>query len=232
VLSRTSLRDQVTAAIRDMILSRQVRPGERIVQTELAQRLGVSRMPVRDAINTLCTEGLLVVDGTVGSAVVATVRVEDIRDSYAVQATILGLIGRRAAERITAQALAGLADVHRQMGEAVELGERDAAARLNLAFHRIINAAADSPRLAALLRLSDISIPHSTYAVDDWPRRAWHEHDEVLAALRSRDGELAADRLRRHVGSGSEVMLASIMRREEQLGRDGAGAEGGHRAPS
>jgi GntR family transcriptional regulator of vanillate catabolism len=105
MLSRTSLRDQVTAAIRDMVLSRQLGPGERIVQTEPARRLGVSRMPVRDAINTLCAEGLLVMDGTVGSAVVATVRVEDIQDSYAVQATILGLIGRRAAERITAQAL-------------------------------------------------------------------------------------------------------------------------------
>ena len=42
-------------------------------------------------------------------------------------------------------------------------------------------------------------------------------------------GELAADRLRRHVGSGSEVMLASIMRREEQVGRDNAGPEVGHR---
>jgi DNA-binding GntR family transcriptional regulator len=59
------------------------------------------------------------------------------QDSYAVQATILGLIGRRAAERITTQALAGLADVHRQMGEAVELGERDDA-RLNRAFHRVM----------------------------------------------------------------------------------------------
>jgi DNA-binding GntR family transcriptional regulator len=221
-LDRTSLGDQVAAAIRDMVLSRQLRPGERVVQTELAQRLGVSRMPVRDAINRLCAEGLLVLDGAVGSAVVAEVRVEDIQDSYAVQATILGLIGRRAAERITDQALAGIADVHRQMGEAVERGDRDAAAKLNRAFHKIINSAAGSPRLSALLRLSDISIPHTTYAVEDWPRRAWHEHEEILAALRSRDGDLVADLMQRHVGSGSELMLASIMRRDEQASEESA----------
>jgi DNA-binding GntR family transcriptional regulator len=229
-VSRTSLRDQVTAAIRDMVLSRQLRPGERIVQTELAQRLGVSRMPVRDAINTLCAEGLLVLDGTVGSAVVAEVRVEDVQDSYVVHATILALIGRRAAQRITPQALAELSKVHEQMGRAVERGDRDAAARLNRAFHKIINVAAGSPRLAALLRLSDISIPHSTYAVENWPRRALHEHGEILAALRSHDGELAQELLRQHVAAGSELMLASIVRREEWEGRDDTGRASDGRA--
>jgi len=214
-LSRTQLRDQVAAHFREMIFARRLRPGDRIVQTEWAERLGVSRMPIRDAIGRLCAEGVLVIDGVAGSALVADVRLEDIQDSYTVNATILSLIGLRAAERASDEDLAAIEKVHDQMREAVRQDDRLAAASLNRQFHRLITTAASSPRLSAMLRLTDLSVPHSTYTVEDWPARSLGEHAGILEALRMRNGDLAGELMRRHVESGSELMLAHIAGRDD-----------------
>jgi DNA-binding GntR family transcriptional regulator len=212
--TRTQLRDQVAELFREMIFSRDLRPGDRIVQTEWAERLGVSRMPIRDAISRLCAEGVLVIDGVAGSALVADVRLEDIQDSYAVNATLLSLIGLRAAERASEEDLAAIEDVHNQMREAVRRDDRPTASSLNRQFHKLISVAARSPRLSAMLRLTDLSVPHSTYSVEDWPARSLGEHAGILEALRTHNGRLAGELMRRHVESGSELMLAYITSRD------------------
>jgi DNA-binding GntR family transcriptional regulator len=214
-LSRTQLRDQVATVFREMIFSRKLRPGDRIVQSEWAERLGVSRMPVRDAIGRLCAEGLLVIDQVAGSALVADVQLDDIHDSYTVNATILSLVGLRAAQRASDEDLVAIEDVHNQMREAVREDDRATASSLNRQFHKLIGTAARSPRLSAMLRLTDLTVPHSTYNVKDWPVRSLGEHAGILEALRMRNGELAGELMRRHVESGSELMLTYIADRDD-----------------
>ena len=222
--TRTQLRDQVAELFREMIFSRELRPGDRIVQTEWAERLGVSRMPIRNAISRLCAEGVLVIDSEAGSALVTDVRLEDIEDSYAVNATLLSLVGMRAAERASDEDLAAIEKVHDQMREAVRRDDRGASSGLNRQFHKLIGIAARSPRLSAMLRLTDLSVPHSTYTVEDWPARSLGEHAGILEAFRTRNGALAGELMRRHVESGSELMLAYIADRDDDA--NGQDAEG------
>ena len=103
----TKLSEQLTSILREEVLTGRVRPGERIVQSEWAERLGVSRMPVRDAVNQLCTEGILVQQQS-GQVFAAQIDPDDIRDGYYLNAVLASMAARRAATRISEDELAEL----------------------------------------------------------------------------------------------------------------------------
>lgn len=213
-IERSRLSKQVANMIRDRILTGRLARGDRIVQSRWAEMLGVSRMPVRDAINQLAVEGTLVQSSN-GSAVVADIDRGDISDGYELNAIICSFAARRAAERITDEELSELAAVHEAIVEAVKEGDRIRASELNWDFHRRVNEAARSARLTALLRLIAPSIPHSAFELlETWPERAVNDHHEILAALRARDPARAGEITREHIQAGSEDMLARIESRE------------------
>lgn len=215
------LSDQVASILRDMVLSQQIKPGQRIVQTEWAQRLGVSRMPVRDAISRLCAEGVLTVGNQAGTAIAAEVSIDDLKDGYALSADVASVVTQRAVQRITDEEMAHLESLHRDMITAVERDDRAHASKLSHDFHRAINVAAKSARLMAFVRLASISIPHSTYELEEWPQRGIADHEMILLAFRSRNHRLAADLMRHHVEAGSKLMLSRI---ERQMAGDDASA--------
>ncbi|HEY1570457.1 MAG TPA: GntR family transcriptional regulator [Pseudonocardiaceae bacterium] len=209
----TKLSEQLTSILREEVLTGRVRPGERIVQSEWAERLGVSRMPVRDAVNQLCTEGILVQQQS-GQVFAAQIDPDDIRDGYYLNAVLASMAARRAATRISEDELAELKQIHTKLGKAAKAGDRHEASRLNWAFHRTVNRAANSARLTALLRMTATSIPHSAFEmVDEWPDLAQADHARILDALSAHDGEEAARIMQRHIEAGSEPMLTELRQR-------------------
>lgn len=209
----TRLSEQLTAILREEVLTGRIRPGDRIVQSEWAERLGVSRMPVRDAVNQLCTEGILV-QRQYGQVFAAEIDPDDIRDGYYLNAVLASLAARRAAARITPEELESLREIHEKLGEASLAGDRHEASRLNWEFHRTINRAAKSARLTALLRMTATSIPHAAFEmVSEWPELAQADHALIIEALSARDGDEAARVMQRHVEAGSEPMLAELQHR-------------------
>jgi DNA-binding GntR family transcriptional regulator len=212
-VQRSKLSDQIAEIIRNDVLTGRLAPGERVGQAQWADRVGASRMPVRDAINQLCAEGLLVQDET-GSATVATVDPADIRDGYLLNAFVASMAARRAAERITESELNELDGINDAMKRAVDDGDRELASHLNWSFHAAINRAARSARLLAVLRNLATSIPHSAFEMlDSWPQQAYEEHRELLARLRARDGEQAAELMQHHIEAGSAPMIGELERR-------------------
>ncbi len=212
-VQRNRLSSQVAAIIREQILTGQLLPGQRIVQAEWADRLGVSRMPVRDAINGLCLEGMLV-QNSAGSAEVAPIDLEGLEDVFELNAITTALCARRAASRITPEEIAAAEDLNEEMGRAIGEGRLQDASELNWRFHRAVNIAARAPQLLALLRILARSTPHGSFEIiPEWPAQAYDDHKLILDALRVRDGERAASITRQHVLATAKPLLQRLAKR-------------------
>ena len=162
----------VTKRLRDAVLSGSIRPGTRLVQSELAKALGVSVTPVREALRDLAGEGLIDFDAFRG-ATVHIPTVDELHDIFDVRTHLIELSVRRGVSAITPEELAEARRLSVQMAK-----ERDQFnwVELNRKFHQIIEGAARSPQLSLILgRLSDISTPYVNLSFDD--------RDEVPPAL-------------------------------------------------
>lgn len=160
-LRRESSADQVAAYVRQSILAGELRKGDRLRQDEIAEELGVSRIPIREAIIALDREGWVRFEANRG-AFVTGLGADDIRDHYELRGLVLGLVARRAAKAATDDELADLATRYRAMQRAADaatfsaLNERLLAKLLELA---------DSPRLRAALLVSPSILPTGFFDV-------------------------------------------------------------------
>lgn len=209
-LKRSTLSDQVARLIRDQVLTGRLRAGDKVRQNDWAERLGVSRMPVRDAVRRLCAEGLLVpAEG--GSARVITIDPDDVRDSYELSAVALGLAAARAARRATDAELAEMAGIHEVFAGHVVDDDRPQAQRANWLFHRAITRAAHSEHLQAVLRVLSITVPLSSFElIDSWPPQALADHERILKALAVRDAKEARRAMQAHVNAVTDPMVSEI----------------------
>ncbi|HET9213433.1 MAG TPA: GntR family transcriptional regulator [Gaiellaceae bacterium] len=207
-LARTA---SVAAAdlIRQAIVEGRVLPGQRLKEEELAQQLGISRTPIREALLVLQTEGLLEASPNRG----ATVRSYDVRDleeMYELRALLEGHAARRAASRVGAEQL----DVLRASCErfAALVGGADVPALVaeNAVFHETILAAAGSERLSGMVR-QVVALP-LTYKSYVWysPEQAsasYHYHQQLVKALERGDGERAELVMCEHVFEARDVLV-------------------------
>ena len=204
---RRSLAEDVADHLRDAILTGQLRPGTRIDQDAVAEQLGVSRLPVREALIALDQEGLIRTIPRRGSYVQQLQR-DDIADHYQLFGRVAGLAAARAVVRIDAEQLAELEAVHAQMATATDPREHE---RLNFEFHRIVNQAAGSRRIASVLKLLSRSLPsHYFEFIPEWPDRAEAQHGEILEAFRRRDPAAAQVAMEQHLNESARYAIAAL----------------------
>lgn len=209
-IARTKLSDEVAHRIREAILSGRLTSGMRVVQEEWAQRLGVSRMPVRDAVARLEAEGLVTVSAS-SVVAVAAVSERDIEDIYQLTATLAGITARRAAHELSDEALGELRRVHDELTEAVDRNDDETAQARNFEFHQRINRGSGSRRLVALLRLVSAGVPHfSIRELSELGRTTVDEHAEILDALEKRDGERVRQSVEGHLLAVEHKVLARL----------------------
>lgn len=180
---RTQLADDVAAYVRDLIVSGQVRAGEFLRLESLADQLGTSVTPVREALVSLRGEGFVVLQPRRGF-VVAPFTKQDILDVYEVQAYLAGELAARACVALDADALDRLRGIQAEL-EAAHHGDRaEEVERLNHEFHRAINLAAQAPKLAQFLATAARYAPRLFFAqIAGWAEASAHDHDLILAAL-------------------------------------------------
>jgi len=209
---RQNLKQDVAKQLRDAIFSGSMRPGERIDQDALAASLGVSRLPVREALITLETEGM-VVNVVRRGVFVAALEPEDILDHFAMYGALSGVAAARTASRPDPALLEELMAISAQMRAGTDPRELD---RLNFAFHRLINKSGGSRRLITVLRILSNNMPSQFFTGSkewDFRERAFDEHDEIIAAIRAGDGRGAAAAVTnhfRHVGEQAVLSLRSV----------------------
>jgi DNA-binding GntR family transcriptional regulator len=196
--------------VRADIVHGALRPNQRLVEIELAERLGVSRTPVRETLQRLTLEGL--VQRTRGGWVVHEHSRAEIRSIYEVRAALDGYAAFLAADRATERELEALEALY-PAGEAALALRPDEQVELNERFHDAVIAAAGNPRLLQLSRASrQYYFNHRIARQYDAgeTRESIEGHRRILAALAQRDGRTAESRAREHVDYALEIVLTKI----------------------
>ena len=181
-------------------------PGDRLLEKELAERFGVSRTPVREALQRLETQSLLVRDGR--SLIVASLDHNQMAELYIVRAELEGLAARLAARHATEEEVRVLEAMVEE--DRARLGDPAALARSNRRFHRQIHLASHNRYLVQQLDLvhRPMALMASTsLAVEGRGAKAVAEHAAIIAAIRASDGEAAARALKIHISRAFETRL-------------------------
>ncbi len=210
---RPQLADDVARIVRQRIFDGTYAAGAYVRLDQLAAELGVSVTPVREALFALKAEGLLDQQPRRGF-VIRPVTVRDITDVAQVQAHIGGELAARAAAAITEAALDELAGIQADLEAAYAAGDGERAVRLNHDFHRAINVAADSPKLAQLMSQITRYAPETVFpTIDGWPDSSNLHHRRLLDALGAEDGERARAAMSEHLAAGAAPLIEHLTRR-------------------
>jgi DNA-binding GntR family transcriptional regulator len=196
-----TLREVVADEIRDMIRTGQLSPGERLLEDRLAEQLGVSRNPVREAIRALESTGLVEVRPRRG-AYVATLDPARAVDLLELRSVLEGFAARLAAARRTPEQMAAIRREFEAGREATKADDVVSAARAHRAFHLAIEAAAGNsylgPAVEPLRAQTELVF---SVLVDRRGLIGWTEHVEILEAIDAGDGDAASDAARKHMSS-------------------------------
>lgn len=211
------LRELVFESLREAIIQGRLKPGERLMELTLAEELGVSRTPVREAIRKLELEGFVVMVPRKG-AYVAGITEKDINDVFEVRAALEALAAGLAAERITEEELDELERSLVQLAEASQSGDINAVVEHDTRFHDLIYRASRNQRLMQIVsnlqdqiqrfRLATLSRPGRT-------RRAVEEHKKIVEAIAERNVELAQQLAREHIENAEANLLNGMGERNE-----------------
>ena len=199
-----SLSESARTMIEELILSGELVAGTKVTERDLAERLDMSRVPVREAIKGLLTVGLLGRVGTRG-VIVRKLDTDEIREIYAIRMILEARAARLASERITQQSLQTLQQLHQDMREAFKEDDYSSYYELNLKFHKEIHLAAHTPRLIKFIDMvmKESLLLRSRGLVDrENLEISLAEHQNLLDALIDRDAELAEIYMRRHIHRG------------------------------
>ncbi|MET9001651.1 GntR family transcriptional regulator [Amycolatopsis sp. NPDC004169] len=201
-------RQRVREELRERILTGRLRPGDRLVERELAEDLGVSRVPVREAIRSLEAEGFLVVQSPRRVVVRQLARV-DVEELFDVREALEGLAAGLAASRASA---AELKRLERALADAARATARGDAARitvLNSRFHDEIVAIAGNALLTTMLQPLEGRLRWLTSQNEHWAELL-DEHRRLYEAIASGDAERAKASAVEHVRVNREVTLRSL----------------------
>jgi len=206
---RAQLSDEVASRIRDRIVTGRLRKGEHLHLERLAEEIGVSVTPVREALLALRGEGFVELEPRRGFTVLPLNR-QDIEDTSRVQAMLAGELAARTAELISVGQLAGLDAVQAELEHAGRFGIGDAA-ELDLRFHHVIYDIADSAKLAWFVQLASRYVPRRALAAAaEFTESTGPEHRAILRALHNRDPEAARRTMHEHLVHNGQVLIRQL----------------------
>ena len=212
------LRDVVFNTLRDAILKGELEPGERLMEIQLAERLGVSRTPIREAIRKLELEGLVLMIPRKG-AEVAKISEKSLRDVLEVRRSLEELAAELACQRMDAEALKDLEDAQKAFIQAVESGETMTMAEADEHFHDVIYMGTGNTRLVQILnnlreqmyryRLEYLKDTHSHEKLDG-------EHQAIYENIKNGDKEAVCAMVGQHIDNQKIAILAAIRENEKK----------------
>lgn len=194
--------DLITQHLRDAIVAGELLPGERLNQLAIAEYFQVSRIPIRNALQRLASEGLVSIRAH-RTATVTELTLDELDEIYAIRGTLEGVTAEIAALDMEQARLDELAHLVALLDET---DEGEAWLALNQRFHAVIYGAAHRPRTLAIIRqLRQLSGPYIKHYIVEGAYRdtAQAGHHRILAACQARDGSLARAETERHL---AEVM--------------------------
>lgn len=205
--NHVQLSEKVAMQLRELIVSGQIKNGQFLRIESIAKQLGVSPTPVREGLLLLQSEALVKLIPRRGFRVNSFSK-QDLLDLFWAQAMIGGELAGRAATRMSDEEIAGLQAMQSVYEESIKEGDERETGRLGHEFHRTINKAANSPRLASILGALTRQLPNRFYAsIEGELEIASNYHPVILGAIRLRDPQAATSLMSRHILEGGEHLV-------------------------
>jgi DNA-binding GntR family transcriptional regulator len=207
------LRDVVFNTLRQAIIQGEFQPGERLLEVSLANKLGVSRTPVREAIRMLELEGLVVMVPRKG-AEVAKITVKDLKDALEVRMAIESLAVKLACERIDDEGREALKGSCMKFKEAINSKLVPAIVESDEDFHNTIYKASKNPKLISLAQ--NLREQVYRYRVEYVKDFSYHdnlirEHDLITMAVLKGDAETAQKVMEEHIYNQEQIVISNVM---------------------
>lgn len=206
------LREVIFNSLREAIIVGELKPGERLMEVQLAEKMGVSRTPVREAIRMLELEGLVNMLPRKG-AHVAELSEKDIMDVLEVRAVLDGLATGLASKRITDEEIKNLKHVQSQFAASVEKDNLQGIIKKDVEFHEIIYRASRNEKLIQILNnLREKVQRFRVIYLKDYvsPRELIKEHAEIIDAVASKNTKGAVAMAEKHIRNQEDLIIKSI----------------------
>lgn len=209
-VERTSLADLVVKKLRHSIISGVLLPGTHLLETELAESMGVSRGALRESLRTLQTEGLVEAVPNRGSFV-AMISLKDIEEIYNLRILLEGYAVRLVAENASDEEIAGLNELLTQTIEQAKKGDYQGANSLDFEWHKKLWLASGQTRLYQFLSSMESQIRLylniHTALFSELLDSLVLQHQDVMSAIAARDGELASQKMKEHIDEALLLLL-------------------------
>ena len=206
------LRDVVFNTLRQAILKGELKPGERLMEIQLANKLGVSRTPIREAIRKLELEGLVLMIPRKG-AEVAEITEKSLRDVLEVRKALEELAVKLACDRMTKQQMIQLKEAAKEFEQTLKTNDVTKFAEADVKFHDVIFMATDNQRLIQLL--NNFREQMYRFRVEYLKKECFHpiliaEHEDIINRIEKRQKEEAAEVVCRHIDNQVETVIDTI----------------------
>ncbi|QQE73614.1 GntR family transcriptional regulator [Brevibacillus composti] len=213
---RSTLLDRVVTRLREAILKREFQPGERLVQEELAEAMGVSRMPIREALRQLEAEGLVTMEPHKG-AMVTPVTAEDIEEVYSLRAMLEGMAVSRSLPHLTEEDKRQLHRLVEEMEEATLHEDAELFIEKNGAFHELMRKGCRWRRTQMILdSLWNGIPPHTPGILPGQMQQSLAEHKQMLELIEAGEAEKLSQVIKQHILRTGEAFIEHYDRKESQ----------------
>ena len=204
-----NLHESTFQKLRSLLVEGKIAPGSKLNERELAERLNVSRTPIREAIRRLAADGLVELIANRG-AIAVELSLEDVIHTFDVIADLEGFSGELAANNISAATLSELEALQYEMLASYARRDLSSYYKLNLRIHHLINQAANNPVLSRLFSQVNARIEALRFRSNQdgvkW-EKAVEEHQEMLEALKARDSKRMRKIMMQHVMNKRDVVV-------------------------
>lgn len=211
------LRDVVFNTLREAILRGDLVPGERLMELQLAAKLGVSRTPIREAIRMLEQEGLAITIPRKG-AIVAGMTEKDMQDVLEIREALEELSVQVACDKITDEEISQLQKNMKNFEHSLKTGDLKKMAQADVEFHDVIYQATDNPKLISML--NNLREQMYRYRVEylknpENYKQLLDEHEAIYKGIMAKDKNAVTDMMRKHISNQVDV-VKHIIREQEK----------------
>ncbi len=217
ILESKPLRERIADRLRSDIVKGVYADGERLVEPKLAEMLGISRTPIREALRQLENEGFVEIVPRKG-AVVKKLTLKDIDDLYAIKANLEGLAARQATENITDKDIEKLKKINEKFYK-ISSGKTNIIEeylKCNLDFHNMFVVLSKNDKLIEILKGLDKNVQRLKFILvskSDRVEEAKKEHDEIIKVFATKDPDLAEETVKWHIENGWEYLRSKLKKR-------------------
>lgn len=205
----TSLREEIYQKIRDDITYGKLSPGERLVESKLAERFKCSHSPIREVLRQLESEGLLIFERNKGSTI-RKLSIQEIAEIYLILPMLEGCAARLSAERATGKDVAYLRSLHNKLKTAAKSQDPVKWLKTNTEFHEFFYKQAGNETLCQIienLKRRIYQYRHITIRIPRHLEEYVEHHEKILKGFEANDGKMVEKYMKLHIGTVGEVLI-------------------------